>query len=250
MVKTLTTLILLLCVGFTADAQLKIFHEGESEDLNGQTIMVDEFASADFMDLPLNVLNEGTTEMVLRARRTEVDVVAGTEHGVCWVVCPYPDLVAGEQPVYIVNLSGSGMVETIQPGDTVDTFSMHYVTNGMLGSSEFLIEFIDPNDVVVAGFTVEFSTPVGLNEQLAQADVTLAPNPANENVRLTVDGIDSQLEVRLFDLLGQSVMSTVVNGNASAGVELETSSLRNGIYFVSLGENGKAYRTMKLVVKH
>ncbi len=83
------------------------------------------------------------------------------------------------------------------------------------------------------------STPV---EQVAFASLQVHPNPANEVVSITVDGVD-QFTYTIFDISGQMLLS----GMAQSDDLVSISQLNGGVYVLQIAANGKN-QVVKLVV--
>ena len=83
------------------------------------------------------------------------------------------------------------------------------------------------------------STPV---EQVAFARLQVYPNPANEVVSITVDGVD-QFTYTIFDISGQMLQS----GMAQSDDLVSISQLNGGVYVLQIDANGKN-QVVKLVV--
>jgi len=87
------------------------------------------------------------------------------------------------------------------------------------------------------------STPVKEKEVV---DMTAYPNPANNLVTINTTGVDGEVEVKITDILGKVVYFETV----SPVKKIDVSEFKNGVYLISVSENGKAIRTRRIVVKH
>lgn len=97
--------------------------------------------------------------------------------------------------------------------------------------------------VVKYGSTPDFS--IDENKTLISQ---IFPNPADRFVTITLEkNAKAGTTVEVFNLLGAKVHSQNVSGNR---LDINTANLHNGIYLVTIKENGKAVETKKLVVKH
>ncbi|MDD3479341.1 MAG: endonuclease [Paludibacteraceae bacterium] len=85
----------------------------------------------------------------------------------------------------------------------------------------------------------ETSTPV---EQVTFANLQVYPNPANQVVSVTADGVD-QFTYTIFDISGQLLLS----GSAKSNDLIAISQLNSGMYLFQIDANSKK-QVMKLVV--
>jgi hypothetical protein len=81
---------------------------------------------------------------------------------------------------------------------------------------------------------------------------TLTPNPANDKSFISINPqIDEQINIVVYDISGKTVLNPAYK-NLKAGnqlIELNTSSLINGVYFVQI-KGGYTTSTLKLLVMH
>lgn len=97
----------------------------------------------------------------------------------------------------------------------------------------------------------EFNLAIGINEQVQSfGSVSVYPNPANEQVNLTINMVQSNsVSITLFNTIGQAVL--VENRELASGnnlVQLNTSSLPAGVYFVNVTAAGST-TTSKIVIE-
>ncbi len=91
-------------------------------------------------------------------------------------------------------------------------------------------------------FSIEGTPPIAAIDDNLLANFTLSPNPAS-NGRVSIEtSIVGEKQVHVFDILGKSVINTVVNR------DLDVSSLNQGIYMVQVTQEG-ATATKKLIIK-
>ena len=91
-------------------------------------------------------------------------------------------------------------------------------------------------------FHAQSTTPTSIN-QYTSNNIFIYPNPANEFVNIYIPEYISSEKIILFDNLGREVMSS----NYSGKLNLNTSSLSQGIYFLEVNDNKKIYRE-KLII--
>lgn len=93
----------------------------------------------------------------------------------------------------------------------------------------------------------------GVNENSVLNSISLAPNPANDELNLNVDlNSGNEILVSVFNTTGQEVLNPV---SAFAGlgenrITLSVAELPAGIYFAKISVDGEAVKTERLVVSH
>lgn len=247
------TLFLAFALPVVMSAQLKVIETASSTtDVDGQTFTVTgNPASTEFVKY-LVVVNEGTDSLNLKVRRTEIDVQTGTQNATCWKVCP-PSVFAGTEVVQY------GYDDWVAPSDTNLSFSAHHYLEGLDGCSIYKYEWVDAATQSIVYKTVyikfdhtsstscaaDLSVGEGLN-----ALTKVYPNPTNSNTSISIEGVSGEVSYEVSNLLGQRSLSGFSTIQNKGVLRFDASSLKDGVYFVVIKNNGKTLRTEKLVVKH
>jgi len=79
----------------------------------------------------------------------------------------------------------------------------------------------------------------GIKQLANNEEINIYPNPANSKIYIESKSV---IEVKLFDLLGNEIITTKEK-------EIDVSNLREGIYFIQVNTNGRIY-TKKIIVQH
>lgn len=128
---------------------------------------------------------------------------------------------------------------------TVDQQGDVYVT----GYSSQNADILDPRSDMV---TIKYSATVGIAEPADQMQLSVYPNPANDQATIIFIVIDpAELQIDLTDVEGR-VVQTVVNDHYSPGphtLTLSTAALAPGLYFCRM-RNGQDARTTRVLVQH
>lgn len=100
-------------------------------------------------------------------------------------------------------------------------------------------------------FTAVFAadTPEGIEQAIDGASISLYPNPADEQLFISADGLKGNISVSIIDLNGRTVSTSrqISDFNGQA-LSFDITSLTPGTYFVRIeGENGT--KTAKFVKK-
>jgi hypothetical protein len=109
------------------------------------------------------------------------------------------------------------------------------------------------NVITALGYNIFFAKigagPLSVNNMSADNNVSVYPNPANGI--LTVTGITGKTDIKLFDVVGNIVISTSTSSGMSAeeNTTLNTNELSQGIYML-VTENANGRTLTKVVVGH
>ena len=79
-------------------------------------------------------------------------------------------------------------------------------------------------------------------------NINIFPNPASDLIAIQISGlVKSDLQVSLYDMLGQKIASTAINAGQTIAF-FDTQTLYDGMYIVTI-EKGKNTQSRKVVVK-
>jgi len=115
-----------------------------------------------------------------------------------------------------------------------DTHTVTINTNDITG--EGFDYAILPDGIVMNGDPI-----LGLNEA-NQLQFTMHPNPANENLFVSIQATEEQ-PVRILTMDGQTVQSSLISGGMQT---ISTKGLANGVYLLQIGNS----QPQRLVVQH
>ena len=174
------------------------------------------------------------------------------------------DLVTPGGPFLWIHDQGAGggqsLVTQLQlPAGTVTGVAYDYNTSGQQpGGNTAIAGGLFISDQVVSGkttvmgigqgtpsdqlFGFELAGAAGVNNNIS-ANFNIYPNPVNGGVINIQTGVSGAKLVAIYDVLGKQVMNTTI-----ADSQLNVSSLKAGVYMVSVTQN-KATVTKKLVVQ-
>ncbi|SRX52375.1 hypothetical protein AEQU1_00239 [Aequorivita sp. CIP111184] len=153
---------------------------------------------------------------------------------------------------------GGDLVVQLQlPGGTPTGVVYDYNLSGQPGGNTgiagglFISDEVVPGKVTIVGvsqgtpsdqlFGVELAETAGVNDNTL-SNFSLSPNPASGKVNINTS-VAGEKHVVIYDVLGKQVANTTVTGT-----ELNISSLKAGVYLVSVTQN-KSTATKKLVVQ-
>ncbi len=240
--------------------QLTINEPNMSTDLNNLTIDAEGLPSDFEIEEVLWVVNNNSQALTLQCKKTEINVLSGTENITCWVICPAIYDLAGANPIAFVTVGGNVMTETIGAGDTIKTFSAHYKPMNLDGCSLLKYEWYDENDLMtpLANISIRFLHTTGpcslsINESIENDNINIYPNPADDYMRIELEGnilLSNSAKLSIYDIIGKEVFSINASALLSGNVELKTDQFKQGVYIVCLSENDRSIITKRLVINH
>lgn len=109
---------------------------------------------------------------------------------------------------------------------------------------------LNPRTITVTGdatYTAIFEECTqGINEASSNVSMSLYPNPANNNVKLSIAGVSGNVTCTVLDMSGRVVYSKTIN--AEEATTINVSNFAKGAYFVRV-TNNEFTKVEKLVVR-
>ncbi len=99
-----------------------------------------------------------------------------------------------------------------------------------------------PNQPILAGQT----TATGINENSLASSISLYPNPAPNQLTITLGSSTKNIEVTIADITGKIIYST--SAFAAQKIEVNTKDFAEGVYFVQV-QSADFIATKKLVIE-
>ena len=97
-----------------------------------------------------------------------------------------------------------------------------------------------------ATYTAYFEAGEGINDVASNVSMSLYPNPANNNVKLDITGVNGNVNCTILDMSGRVVYSQSIN--AEEATTINVSNFAKGAYFVRI-TNNEFTKVEKLVVR-
>jgi hypothetical protein len=224
---------------FGANAQgIEIFKQGELVDVSGTVVEVVSTEAS--LHQNFTVKNVSGAVNVLRVERTKIIALPGTLDYLCWGAdCYNTDAVSPADPF----ISPDDI--SVNDGATTMLFSYHE-TEGISGTAQYRYYVIDGDGERLDSVDVLYTSTVSVKEN-AKIQISVYPNPAINNVNITVQNETGNLKFTLFNVLGEAIINTkLYEGQNTVAVD----KLTNGVYFYTIYKDGAVVETKKLVVKH
>ncbi len=220
--------------------------DNEDNYITGDTIKLAGLANDEYLKAEIFFRNNTTEEVAVFIKKTEAYIMDGTNNTFCWDgVCYPPNVYEVEEPIIL------GPDET----STEDDFYTQYFPNGIEGESIIDYEFFSKDDsfesvVVTVIYTTESPNFIAPQALSAGALSEPKPNPAINYTKIYYQLPTGTCDayINIINTTGLTVKKIALDHNNDF-VKINTSILKNGVFFYSLVVNGKTISTKKLVVK-
>jgi len=215
------------------------------EDKNGNDISKTEVTSSGLADdfeitYHMYVRNTSGSNYVVKAKRIEIDVDCGTEHALCWDVCP-PPIISCTSTIAINTTS-----VTINAGEVDETGVGHLYPNNIQGTSKYRYVFYlesDENDSTYIDVVYNHSA-LSIKDN-KQHSFVISPNPTSNYVNVKVIN-GRNYTIQLINILGKEMLKQTILSDKS----IDVSSFDRGVYFIKItDENGVEVKTSKIVLE-
>lgn len=98
-----------------------------------------------------------------------------------------------------------------------------------------------------------YSSIVVLNcnsTQIIPASVSIYPNPATDNLTVTINGLEGNKSIMIYDVLGQEMMSKLITSTDQNTQEtIDISTFANTTYIIRVNVNNQLHQVIKFVKK-
>ncbi len=246
MKKQLLLIFSSFCFGAFVMAQDEITMNlvGNTDDISGTTIT--ETSTGSEVHVEVEVFNTSSMAKTWYVTRLELNQSMNWTNNLCWGPNPDPNF---EGICYGVSQMATN------PWTTPNSVTIP------AGGSGKLIVYVTPNDNSGSGsykyyisengtsyddsLQINVSSTASVKDMKSTPSLTVAPNPASDNLMISAPGVD-QGTIKVVDVLGNMILNESFNGSRKLNVE----SFRNGVYFVIIEGNGIQSVNRKFVVRH
>jgi Secretion system C-terminal sorting domain len=132
----------------------------------------------------------------------------------------------------------------INDTDTSDMKPVYDITAG--GAIHIRYYVLDGSNGNAMVDSVDVMVTAGLSFEETSYEISAYPNPATDVFNMNVVTNGNQLQVKLYNVLGEAILSTNLTDGAN---KLDVGNLTNGVYFYSVIKNNKAVETKKLIIR-
>jgi len=183
-------------------------------------------------------------------RRIASNESLGTDHGSSLPVFLFGTKVSGgllgENPQIAIDQEADGNLA--MQFDFRSVYSS-ILQNWFCVPAETVTSVLHQDFPVLPLFTENCMVTSGASVNVAPASLRTWPNPSNGSATVEFSTIGGMVEIKVFDMLGKE-RQTITSKNYSQGIQridIETSDLPAGTYFLRMSEGGK-YQTIKITV--
>ena len=153
--------------------------------------------------------------------------------------------MSSDQPI-VVKPGGSFVYEVTFSPTAEGDHSGQIIFNSNTGESAM----IEPDSLAIL-FGIGKKEPISVDEftNNGHLSFSITPNPADESIRLTCDKmLGSAVDIEIINITGSTV--AVYNKQQFGdGLNINTSPLPNGVYFVKISSNKQTF-SRKFTVRH
>lgn len=249
MKKILLVVIAILTAPLTW-AQLATLVDDFGNTVNGELMVHWGDNETPDQSVSVSVVLNGAESKVINVRRYELEVEPSTQNYFCWAVC-YGPVDAGELPVW--HALGQHSLP-LEPGVPANNFHAYHSPMGVIGNSTYRYVWFDtnaPNDSVWVD--IQFAvTSVGIEENTAEAGLTIYPNPVTTNevmISYQLTGGITNGVVAFRNMVGQVVLTQPIN-SAVGKLVLPVADLPAGVYFATIEHQERIMATQRVVISN
>jgi len=248
--KKIFTLLCLAGGVFTASAQTVVMQHIELpsytliENVNsGDTIFYN--TTADHFEAPVRLIFSGVSNGDVGFRVKEISTSSCITDQICGFLFPDPTFQGNCWSPNSANYTTPTMSGiNFAAGDTLLVKPLGSINCG--GCAQFRY-FIRLNGTEIDSFDLKVCSTLSLPNQVEEEfDVRVYPNPSSNVMTIQATGVEGNVDVKITDVLGK----VVYNETVSPLKKIDVSDFKNGVYLVTVSDNGKKVQTKRIVVKH
>jgi hypothetical protein len=236
----------------SSDAIIGSYDPNDKMEAHGNQILVDNFASQDYLYYTIRFENTGTASAI-NVRVTDVLTADLDESTI--------EMVSASHN-YTMDRVGSQLVwhfeNVLLPPTIEDPVGSHgyihfkvkprtgYAAGDIIPNTASIV--FDFNPAIVTNTFETHFVDVLATSDIIHTDFAVYPNPADDHVTVSLNSAEgSIMEIFVYDMLGKKVLDRKPSGDASTEV-LDISGIRSGIYLIEVStSNSKSIK--KLIIE-
>jgi hypothetical protein len=218
----------------------------QSLKIVGDTVQVYKISCLELGEYTVPVKNMTNAPLKVRVRKEHISITPKHEVYFCWVKC------YGSSVFYSPEPGSSEQIPELKAGKDTNMFHAYVdpriiddisgkVTGGIEGVSEARYHFYndeDPSDEATVLIRVEAKCVNSVDEQPLKSNTFIAPNPADEQVRILFSESlpFASATLQIFDALGKHCGEIDLKGGEQE-VSISTSTMPTGVYSYAVVSN-------------
>lgn len=168
--------------------------------------------------------------------------------GLCWgPTCTDPLFQGGcYTPLQMTTNPWSSPYVTIQ-SDSLGELISDVHADVTLGGGHYRYYFTTASEILDSvDLKINGGCTLGMTEYGKEVGISVYPNPANNQLTISSFGFSTVAELRLSDVSGKIVHQDLLESLST----IQTRNLNDGVYILSVIENGVLVQTRKIIVNH
>ncbi|MDR0802113.1 T9SS type A sorting domain-containing protein [Fluviicola sp.] len=193
----------------------------------------------------INFKNVSATNKTWKMERYRITDVASWTDYLCWGAPGDPFGQCYTAPIMSTNpwTSPAQYSLDIAPGESANLIA-DTDTDGS-GTERYRFYLIEGQSTRVDSVDVIITSVLGVNKN-ENKEISVYPNPVNSLLTINAAGYDTDLSIRITDVLGKVVYDEI----QSPFAKIDVSNFKNGVYLVAITDKNKILQTKRIVVKH
>lgn len=247
MIKNLLTLLFITLLGASYSQGIELRLHNQTALINGTSITVNELITTSTLQdvaCEIDVVSTYTTPTTIKVRKREITTnEPRQENAICWGLCTI-GVTWGTLPV-----QESDPI-TMPVSTSPILYSGHVYPKTFAGTSTFRYIWFDennPTDSTWVDVTYAITGTASVKEIAKSTKIKVYPNPATSLLNVELTSNETRKSIEIMDLTGRKVYSKEVTRNSEL-LQINTSDLTPGIYFVSVVANDKTVKTEKVII--
>jgi hypothetical protein len=227
---------------------LVVLTDEAGEIMNGQMIHHPSSSASVRDTVSLYAMLTGSSDVAVNVKRYEVQPALGTRNYFCWGVC-YTAINAGTMPLWV-----SQHPVEMTPEVVYNNFHAYFEPSGTESSAIFRFVWFDdsnPDGADSSWVDIQFGGTVGMSEHMmVRGELQTWPNPsmgADVTVAYDLYPYASGAELVIYNVLGEPVTREFIR-SASGRTVIPAGSLKTGVYFANIEQQGSIISTRRLVI--
>ncbi len=196
-----------------------------------------------------DVTNNTGSDQQWKVTRKKITVPASWIDQVCWP----PQCYVTSGDVYTTPNTGGNPAPTIVNGTSTTTNAelaelKPRITPDPSAASYALYRYyiVSTSGTLMDSIDLSINYVLGITPLKQTTSLTISPNPADDNVKIALDGIENST-VKIVDVLGNVVYNESINNGTK---NIDVSNFKNGVYFVLVEAPGIKSFNRKLIIRH